>query len=204
MDDVYYKVQQYVNNEVKYYKQDDDDFYTNNDDGRRRLAIPVGDFTTTKEISDKLEEKLWNWQRELDNGDDNTIDDSILSWNMCRKIYKYGYWCDSECRSLGNFRMDEWTASDIFLLAVMCIFITSIMGIILMKRIKSFEMAIAYAEEDDAPDPGIPPLPMGLLFFTVLCCIIILASLQLANETLLIAVITCIVLSIYMTNVTFF
>ena len=39
-DDVYYKIQQYVNNQVKYYKNDDDDFYTNNDDNRRRLATP--------------------------------------------------------------------------------------------------------------------------------------------------------------------
>ena len=228
MDDVYYKVQQYVNNEVKYSNDDDDEFYTNNDDdNRRKLATPVREFTTAEgertvriifcyhilwsqmqkltlcveflRFRQKFEDEFWNSQRELYNDDDN-----IQGWNMCRKIYKYAIWCDKDCRSLGNFRMDEWTESDIIHLVIMCGFITAMMSFIFTERLKTFKKASIYADDDNAPDPGIPPLPMGLLFLAILCCIIILASLMLVNETLLITAVCCTLICIWMLKQIFF
>lgn len=199
MDDMYYKVQQYVNNEVKYSKNDDDDFYTNNDDNQRKLATRFREFTSAEGEREKFEDEFWVSQRELDNDGNN-----VQSWNMCRKIYKYGFWCDKDCRSLGHFRMDEWTESGIFHLVTMCVLMTAMMTFIFTERLKTFKKASIYADYDNAPDPGMPPLPMGLLFFAILCSIIILASLMLVNETLLITAICCTLICIWMLKHIFF
>jgi len=210
-DDAYFVVQEYTNNEVKYYKEDDDDFYTQDDDAGRRLAAPAGEFQAAEGELEKFEQEFWNGQRELYYDDANAaaddasaIDDSVLSWNMCSKVYKYGVWCDDDCRSLDTFRIDEWSTSDVFLLVIMCVFMASMMGLIFAKRVKAYEKAAIYADEENAPDIGLRPIPMGVMFALVLLCIVIMANLRLVNETLVVAVVSCILLFIYMLKLTLF
>ena len=150
----------------------------------------------------KFEEEFYAEQRELSNNYYN-FDDEILNWNMCKKIYKYGVWCDDECRELDTFRIDEWSNSDMFLLAVMCVFMASMMVLVLAKRVKAYEKASIYGDEF-ASGLGIPPFAMGLLFVVVFAAVIILANLRLVNETLVFAVVTCILLFIYMLKLTLF
>ena len=59
-----------------------------------------------------------------------------------------------------------------------------------------------YGEE--LPMPGLPPLAMMIIFFLMLAVIITLAKLKFINETLVFAVVTCILLFIYMLKLTLF
>jgi len=224
-DDAYFVVQQYVNNEIQEYKEDDDDFYTADDDGRRLAELePPREFVAAAGELEKFEKEFWAGHSHADPkhrrladaaddanddaaaGDDaaNQIDDSVLSWNMCSKVYKYGVWCDEDCRSLDTFRIDEWSTSDVFLLVIMCTFMASMMGLIFAKRVKAYEKAAIYADDENAPDLGLRPVPMGLMFVLVLVCIIVMANLRLVNETLVVAVVSCILLFIYMLKLTLF
>merc|ERR1712151_555468 len=87
----------------------------------------------------------------------------IGKWNVCQRIYKYGVWCDEDCRALDFFRTDQWSASDIFLLSIMCTFVTAMMLLVVAKRLKAQQKAKIYREEQ--PIPGLPPLGMALIFF---------------------------------------
>ena len=121
---------------------------------------------------------------------------------MCQRIYKYGVWCDEECRSLDFFRTDKWSASDVFLLAIMCTFLTAMMLLVVAKRLKAQQKARMYGEENSMP--GLPPFAMFLIFFVIMFVIIIMAKLKFINETLFFAVVTCILLFIYMLKLTLF
>lgn len=132
--------------------------------------------------------------------DNNYYD--IGDWNMCQRVYKYGVWCDEECRSLDLFRTDLWSASDIFLLAIMCTFLTAMMLLVVAKRLKAQQKARMYG--DDKSVPGLPPFAMLLIFGVVMGVIVILAKLKFINETLVFAVVTCILLFIYMLKLTLF
>ena len=123
---------------------------------------------------------------------------------MCSKIYKYGVYCDKECRALDTFRIDEWSTSDIFLLGIMCVFMAGMMGLIFAKRVKVYEKAAIYADESEAPDLGLRPLPMAVIFVLVLVVVIVMAVMRLVNETLVVAVVSCILLFIYMLKLTLF
>lgn len=222
-DDAYFKVQEYTNNQVKYYKEDDDDFYTADDDRRRKRTLGQGEAGEGEQIEvrqfmaaegelEKFEQQFKNEQRELYYDDaaaaaDDAaaaIDDSVLSWNMCSKIYKYGVFCDEECRALDTFRIDEWSTSDIFLLGIMCVFMAGMMGLIFAKRVKVYEKAAIYADESEAPDLGLRPFPMAVIFVLVLVVVIVMAVMRLVNETLVVAVVSCILLFIYMLKLTLF
>jgi uncharacterized membrane protein YhaH (DUF805 family) len=133
--------------------------------------------------------------------DNNYYD--VGDWNMCQRIYKYGVWCDAECRSLDFFRTDLWSASDIFLLAIMCTFLTAMMLLVIAKRLKAQQKARMYGE-DQLPMPGLPPFAMAIIFFVILTVIVVLAKLKFINETLVFAVVTCILLFIYMLKLTLF
>lgn len=123
-------------------------------------------------------------------------------WNMCQRVYKYGVWCDEECRALDFFRTDQWSASDIFLLSIMCTFVTAMMLLVVAKRLKAQQKAKMYGEEQ--PMPGLPPLAMALIFFVIMAVIIALSKLKFVNETLVFAVVTCILLFIYVLRLTLF
>lgn len=124
----------------------------------------------------------------------------VGNWNMCQRIYKYGVWCDEECRSLDNFRTDLWSTSDIILLAIMVVFLTAMMLLIVAKRLKAQQKARMYG--DGKRMPGLPPLAMAIIFAVVMAVIITLAKLKFISETLVFAVVTCILLFIYMLKLT--
>jgi len=178
-DDTYYKIQEYINNQIKNRKYDDDDFYTVNDDSRRMRF------------------------RGLENQNDDVYDGGVSEWNMCQRVYKYGVWCDKECRDIDTFRIDEWSASDLFLLIIMCAFMCAMMLLIFAKRVKAYEKASVYGEELNV-SPGCPPMVLALLFIILLVSVITLANLSFVNETLIFAVVTCIMLFIYMLKLTLF
>jgi uncharacterized membrane protein YhaH (DUF805 family) len=121
---------------------------------------------------------------------------------MCQRIYKYGVWCDEECRALDFFRTNQWSASDVFLLVIMCVFMSAMMLLIVAKRLKAQQKARVYGE--DQPMPGLRPCAMGILFVLFLSTIVTLAKLKFINETLVFAVVTCILLFIYMLKLTLF
>jgi undecaprenyl pyrophosphate phosphatase UppP len=126
----------------------------------------------------------------------------IGEWNMCQRIYKYGVWCDEECKALDFFRTDQWSQSDVILLAVMCTFMTAMMLLILAKRLKAQQKARIYG--DDYSTPGLPPCAMAIIFGFVMFVILGMAQLKFINETLVFAVVTCILLFIYMLKLTLF
>ncbi len=122
---------------------------------------------------------------------------------MCKKVYKYGVWCDEDCRALDTFRIDEWSSSDLLLLLVMSGFIGSMMLLIFAKRVKAYEKASIYGDEG-LQDMGISPTILAGGFGFVFFLIFILAILRLVNETLVCAVVICILLFTYMLKITLF
>lgn len=212
-DDAYFTVQKYTNNQIYYAKEDDDDFYTaDDDDGRRDLVRNlVGRKKELKAEDGQLElfeKEFWDENKEargLGNNKKYYDDDdsSVQSWNMCTKIYQYGVWCDEDCRALDTFRMDEWSSSDVLLLVVMCAFLGSMMMLIFAKRVKAYEKASIYGDEG-IEQAGMSPTVLAGVFSFVFLLIIILAILRLVNETLVCAVVTCILLFTYMLKITLF
>lgn len=129
---------------------------------------------------------------------------NVASWNMCERVHHYGVWCDDECRALDTFRVDEWSRSDVFLLVIMCVFMGAMMLLVFAKRVKAYERSAMWGDEPGAPDPGLPPCAMLLLFAIVFTVIIVLAALKFVNETLVAAVVTCILFFLYMLKLTLF
>jgi hypothetical protein len=79
----------------------------------------------------------------------------------------------------------------------------AMMLLIFAKRVKAYEKASVYGEELNV-SPGCPPIVLALLFILLLVSVIALANLSLVNETLVFAVVTCIILFIYMLKLTLF
>jgi uncharacterized membrane protein YhaH (DUF805 family) len=131
---------------------------------------------------------------------DNYYD--IGEWNMCQRIYKYGLWCDEECRSLDFFRTDLWSGADTLLLSIMSVFITAMMLLVVAKRLKAAHKARIYGDVQSMP--GLPPFGMAIIFAVIMAVIVTLAKLKFVNETLVFAVVTCILLFIYMLKLTLF
>jgi len=84
----------------------------------------------------------------------------------------------------------------------MTIFISAMLLLIVAKRLKAQHKARMYGE--DLPMPGLPPLAMAIIFVVILATVIALAKLKFINETLVFAVVTCILLFIYMLKLTLF
>jgi hypothetical protein len=205
-DDAYFTVQKYTNNEQVYYKEDDDDFYTVDDDGRRNLMGKKKEIKAEEGALQVFENEFWEEHdqiRKLGNNYNNDDLSSVQNWNMCKKVYKYGVWCDEDCRDLDTFRIDEWSSSDILLLFVMCAFLGSMMMLIFAKRVKAYEKASIYGDEG-LENAGMSPTVLSGIFGFVFVLIIILALLKLVNETLVCAVVTCILLFTYMLKITLF
>lgn len=142
--------------------------------------------------------------RELGNGNSNSYnDDSVKSWNMCEKVYKYGVWCDEDCRAIDAFRIDQWSTSDLFLLTFMCVFMSFMMLLVFAKRVKAYEKASIYGD-DAVKEVGMAPSIMAGFFVVIFLIVVILAVLKFVNETLVFAVVSCILLFIYMLKLTLF
>lgn len=199
-DDHYYKIQNYVNNKVENYKEDDDDFYTN--DGNRRLH----QFTPVEGVKAAFEKEFWeevNSNRRLDDQNEDAGESEVVDWNMCAQVFKYGVWCDSYCRSLDIFHVDEWSNSDLILLGGMLAFMLIMFVLVFAKRVKAYQRASIFLN-DSGSTPGSPPMTLALGFLLVLTTIVTLAVMRLVNETLVIAVVCCILLFIYFLKVTLF
>jgi UDP-N-acetylmuramyl pentapeptide phosphotransferase/UDP-N-acetylglucosamine-1-phosphate transferase len=84
----------------------------------------------------------------------------------------------------------------------MCAFMAAMMLLVVAKRVKASQKARNYG--DDSYKPGLPPLAMALIFLVIIAIIIVLAKLKFINETLVFAVVTCILLFIYMLKLTLF
>jgi hypothetical protein len=129
---------------------------------------------------------------------------SVDGWNMCQRVYKYGLWCDEQCRSLDAFRTDLWSGADIILLSIMCTFMAAMMLLIVAKRMKVAQRHRMYNHDEGMSMPGLPPVAMFSIFVAVMVIIVVLALLKFVNETLVFAVVTCVLLFIYMLKLTLF
>lgn len=78
----------------------------------------------------------------------------------------------------------------------------AMMLLIVAKRLKAQQKARMYGE--DQPMPGLPPFAMAIIFCLILAVITALGKLKFINETLVFAVVTCILLFIYMLKLTLF
>jgi len=112
-------------------------------------------------------------------------------------------WCDQECRSLDAFRTDEWSPEDMILLGMMCVFMAAMMLFAVAKRLKAAQKRKSYGQED-LPLPGLPPVSMLVMYVGILVIIIVMATLKFVNETLVFAVVLCIMLFIYILKLTLF
>lgn len=88
------------------------------------------------------------------------------------------------------------------LLSIMSVFITAMMLLVVAKRLKAQQKARIYG--DDQPMPGLPPFGMAIIFAVIMSVIVTLAKLKFVNETLVFAVVTCLLLFIYMLKLTLF
>jgi len=190
----------YANDDVG--RDDDARYYANNDDGNRlMLAIEEKQFHPITGLAEAYHIEFWNQLKEQHrNLYENMYD--VGDWNMCQRIKKYGVWCDSECQALDTFRVDEWSSSDVVLLSLMCVFVAAMMLLVVAKRLKASQKARVYGDENYKP--GLPPLAMAMIFFLIMTIISTLAKLKFVNETLVFAVVTCILLFIYMLKLTLF
>ncbi len=85
----------------------------------------------------------------------------------------------------------------------MCGFMGTMMMLIFAKRVKAYEKAAIYGEEG-MEQAGMSPTIVAGGFGFVLFLIFILALLRLVNETLVCAVVVCILLFTYMLKITLF
>lgn len=162
----------------------------------------------SQDYANEFQKEMDQIRRQLEDeaNDDGADDDvsKIAAWNMCQRVHKYGMWCDSDCQALDTFRVDEWSRSDVFLLVIMCVFMGAMMLLVFAKRVKAYERAAMWGDEPGAPNPGLPPCAMLMLFAIVFTIIVVLAALKFVNETLVFAVVTCVLLFIYMLKLTLF
>ncbi|KAL3942626.1 MAG: hypothetical protein SGARI_000208 [Bacillariaceae sp.] len=222
------------NNQDDYYQDDghvDDTYMSANDDiyrynnngynnGGNRALMLRGDeegdrihsFTPAAGELERFEAEFWRdvayQQRQRELYDNNY---SIDDWNMCQQVYKYGLYCDDQCRSLDAFRTDRWSGADIILLSIMCTFMAAMMLLIVAKRLKASQKqrsSFQYYERDTEASstsmPGLPPVAMFAIFVSVMIIIVVLAEMKFVNETLVFAVVTCVLLFIYMLKLTLF
>ena len=86
------------------------------------------------------------------------------------------------------------------------------MVVIFARRIKAYKKAAIYADDDNnALDLGLKPMPMGVICVVVLVVLLLVVAgiiamdhLRLVNETLVVAVVSFILLFIYMLKITLF
>ena len=140
---------------------------------------------------------------------------------MCQQVYKYGLYCDEDCQSLDAFRSDRWSGADIILLSIMCTFMAAMVILIIAKHLRTarkqkrdFYSSNPGLEQYDTPvginekrrkhGGGLPPVAMLSIFWTVILIIVVLASLKFVNETLVFAVVMCVLFFIYMLKLTLF
>ncbi|VEU36554.1 unnamed protein product [Pseudo-nitzschia multistriata] len=198
------------------------------DEPRRLGEVPSA---VTKELSSALvpvQSELEKFESEFWTSVDAQLEDrerflyenkygGVDSWNICEQVYKYGLYCDEECQSLDAFKTDQWSGANIVLLSIMCTFMGAMVMLVVSKRLNAARKARRQKSFFDANDfdmsasgidtssiPGLPPMAMFTMFGAVMVIITVLASLHFVNETLVFAVVCCILLFIYMLKITLF
>ena len=78
------------------------------------------------------------------------------------------------------------------------------MLLIVAKRLKAAQKTRMYYSDDHLPMPGLPPTAMLAIFVALMVIIITMAKLKFVNETLVFAVVCCLLLFIYMLKLTLF
>jgi UDP-N-acetylmuramyl pentapeptide phosphotransferase/UDP-N-acetylglucosamine-1-phosphate transferase len=81
-------------------------------------------------------------------------------------------------------------------------FLTAMMLLIVAKRLKAAQNSQMYG--NDVSVPGLPPVAMLLIFIGVMTILVIMAKLNFFNQTLVFAVVTCLLLFTYMLKLTLF
>mmetsp|Transcript_1282 Transcript_1282/g.3705 ORF Transcript_1282/g.3705 Transcript_1282/m.3705 type:complete len:183 (-) Transcript_1282:596-1144(-) len=153
------------------------------------------------------------WQQKYENDFWTEVDEAkrdlynngydVGDWNMCQRVYKYGVYCDEDCQSLNAYRTDRWSGADIVLLSFLVTFICGMMLLVVAKRLKAAQKQRIYGKASTHL-PGLPPAAMFMLFMVLMFIVVVLAKLNFVNETLIFAVVTCILLFIYMLKLTLF
>ena len=77
------------------------------------------------------------------------------------------------------------------------------MLLIVAKRLKAAQKSRQYETRGNKL-PGLPPLAMLAIFCGIMVIILAMAQLKFVNETLVFAVVTCVLLFIYMLKLTLF
>jgi len=169
----------------------------------------------------KFESEFWaNIDSQLEDQERSLYENQyggVDSWNICEQVYKYGLYCDEECQSLDAFKSDQWSGADIVLLSIMCTFMAAMVVLVVAKRVKTTrsvrkQNSFFYANDydtsvsgyDTSAIPGLPASAMFTMFAAVMIIITALAFLHFVNETLVFAVVCCILLFIYMLKITLF
>jgi len=176
-----------------------DAYYSYDDDNNRKLKYLPRELYASEADLQTWSKDFWNEINEI-----RRLNNNVYNWNMCDRVYKYGMWCDADCRALDTFRVNQWSHSDIFLLIIMCVFMSAMMLLIFAKRVKAYEKASVYGDELNVNFPGLPPMAMLLVFISIMTITLILANLKFVNETLVFSVVVCILLFIYMLKLTLF
>jgi hypothetical protein len=183
------------------------------------VALFIRSFTRYNK--QKFELEFWkDVKRQREHRDRKLYDNQyggVDDWNMCEQVYKYGLYCDEQCIALDAFTHTQWSSADIALLSIMVTFMAAMMILVVAKRLKasrahrrqrSFFINNNYDPSTTSITaenmPGIPPLAMFIIFTFVMITIIALSMLNFVNETLVFAVVCCILLFIYMLKLTLF
>mmetsp|Transcript_18514 Transcript_18514/g.45865 ORF Transcript_18514/g.45865 Transcript_18514/m.45865 type:complete len:685 (+) Transcript_18514:242-2296(+) len=206
------------------YHGDDGNYYNGGNRRKLRLSEKQKDqpfLAPVEKEFKKYELEFWNdMNAQLANRDRSLYENSyggVDNWNMCEQVHKYGMYCDEDCQSLDAFSSNQWSSADIVLLSIMCTFMATMMILIVAKH-KRASMAIQkkqsfYSANDYDPRhsgidsnqvPGLPPMVMLTIFSAIILTIIALALVNFVNETLVFAVVCCILFFIYMLKITLF
>ena len=177
---------------------------------------------TSRRYFQKFELEFWN---DIINSRQTSRDRSLYEdsyggvddWNFCVQVHKYGMYCDEDCQSLDAFSSNQWSSADIVLLGIMCAFMATMMMLVVAKhnratmkiqKQQSFysgnEYDTAHSGIDTKQVPGLPPAAMLIIFCAIMLTITAMALVHFVNETLVFAVVCCILLFIYMLKITLF
>lgn len=205
-----------------------DDYNNKNDDGGNGRQLRLSDEKKNESILvpsakdfKKYESDFWkDINSKVENSDRSLYEDKyggVDDWNMCEQVYRYGLYCNEECQSLDAFHSNQWSGADIILLSIICTFMASMMILLVAKHQRSSKLIQKqqsfYSENDYDPRksgidtsqiPGLPPMSMFLIFVVIMIAIIALAFFNFVNETLVFAVVCCILFFIYMLKITLF
>ena len=77
------------------------------------------------------------------------------------------------------------------------------MLLIVAKRLKAAQKQRMYLQ-DEVSLPGLPPITMLAIYVCIIVIITVMAKFKFINETLVFAVVTCLLLFIYMLKLTLF